>query len=185
MTSILRRPASLFAARLPERAAASRAMLAAATIVGLGGAALALPAVQSKAVATVPGLYQETLSACSTGLPTCAINFSKVPANKQLIVTNATCYINASASTTGFLYVVLGMWNVNGSTSPLPPLSYLKPTLTGTKSYARYYHADGQILHLYDGGETPRIWAYPVGGSGTKVALTCTIAGKLQKRPAP
>jgi hypothetical protein len=177
MTFILQKP-SLLAARQPSRAAISRVLLAAALIAGFSANA-------SATMVRLAGHSQETLEACLGGAPTCLINFSQVPANKQLIVTNAVCRISTSLATTGFVYVVVGKRNPSGNTNPLPPWSYLKPALTGIDSYNRFYVADGQILHLYDSGETPRIWAYPVGQGANIARLTCTISGTLQKRPAP
>lgn len=178
MVSILCKLASLLAARRFGRAAAARATIA--------GALIAVFSASASAVSIkLGGDFQESVEACTgSARPTCAVNFSQVPADKHLIVTNAVCLVRASRATTGFLHIKVGKWD--GDSSPYPPWSFLKPTLTGIDSHTRYYVADGQILHLYDSGDTPRISVYPVDPNGTKIQrLTCTISGKLRNRPAP
>jgi hypothetical protein len=160
-------------ARKPGGAATARAVLAVAAITGFGGAALALPAVQSKAAELSRTPYQATLSNTCNG-KSCVLDSVLIQANRRLEIHHLSCAFLINNSNT-YLLVRTGVAAANNTLKDNLGFHNVKtqPFTTGWTMFT----VGEPVFMFVPGNRKLRISA--VAGSGTLQSYGCFISGEL------
>jgi hypothetical protein len=129
----------------------------------------------SKAAITGNGYWQETRSGNNCGATTiCEIEFSAVPAGKQVTVLNVSCSLRING-TQPVREMKLGSENSNGVQQTT--YTYLTPMLNGVSGSLHYYAVNNNGMHILRSGEKANITLL----FDTQAAFTfsCTLGGRL------
>jgi len=147
---------------------ATRVILAPAlAIVALGAAHS-----EAKAAATIAnGNYQQyaKISTCGSQ-PACTLSFAALPANKNLIVRQVSCFIALISGPVR--YVALESYKANGTT---PLVRTFVTPIEGTG--AGFNTATAAVTHVASAGQLLKVKTETL--SGEVFSVECSIAGEL------
>ena len=152
---------------------AKRPITSLAVLLGMAAVA-AFFAQQSQAAVTGKGYWQETQSeTCSFII--CTLNYSAVPATKQVTITSVSCAMIVNG-TVIIREVRLG--SKNAAAVQQANFTYLIPTANGTAGGFTYYSVNNFGVHILRAGEKANI-AVTFATTPTGETVKCTIAGVI------
>lgn len=138
------------------------------TVVALVCAAPAL----SKPI-TVNGHYFEFAAHACSATNTCILDqFTPVPRDSGLVITQVSCTITADSATKLEQVFI----DAKGGTGPVR-IHHLVPTLLDNAAGGRQYSLNQQVLEPLQGKEIPFI--EPTFDQSTNISMGCSIAGIL------
>lgn len=144
-----------------------------AVLLGMAAAVAASFAQQSQAAVTGKGYWQESQTESCTNAAICIVDFSAVPAAKQVTVTNVSCAVTVNGPA---LIREARLGSKNGSGTQQANFTYLTPTQNGVSGTFTYFSINNLGLHILRSGERANIQftfnAAPVGEF-----IKCTISG--------
>lgn len=144
------------------------------------GAFAAMPA--SAAALALGAHYQESSNLTSNappqstacnGLSYCYIEFAKVPAGKQLLVTRVSCQLSVSAGAATTMYLGTRLGNGNA----VERFSFLIPTAMPSNQPGDNITVNDEAYQLYTQGQRPEI--YLGLDSAASTVGFCSIGGEL------
>lgn len=156
-------------------------------VVGLALAALIASPGQASSL-TIGQNYQESSNVTSSAPPTpgacngktyCYIEFNKVPAGKQLIVTQVSCSLNPSAGVPMQMYLAPRRPN----NAAVERFQFLIPSTMPSTTPGTNVTVNTNAYQLFDQRERPEIYL-EVSAAANTVGF-CTISGQMLNIPEP
>lgn len=144
-----------------------------AVLLSMVAAVAPSSAQQSKAV-TGKGYWQETKTeTCSFVI--CVVDFSAVPAAKQITITSVSCILKVNGSQV-IAEVKLG--SRNGGGTQLANYTYLTVTRNGASGNFVYYTINNSSVHILRAGEKANV-TVTFATSPPGEIFSCTLGGMI------